>query len=200
LNETKIKYQCFRKAFSRHYDIAYFALKQWKKFAGYKNAIVKRIFVQLDILHKYRLNDSFQIWKGVVSKARLQELQKSNTEIVLENEMIARDIKRVSDKHKLLASLAINIRYLKLQRCMHATIRRFQRKSLRQWYKYYEYLLNNEAGAEILFRLENKHFLRVNIEKWKLAVREQRRIQYITNFLENSERYKSITTKTRIFE
>lgn len=162
--------------------------------------MVNRIKIQIERVQRQNTTDAIQIWKSVTAKTKLAELQKANNEVMLENESIARDIKSLSEKHKQLSDCALNFRLSKLQRCMNLTIRRFERHSMIKWYNYSVCMQQKEEAFEKLAKFETRHYSKLYVEKWKLKVKEQRRIQYICNFLENSERYKAISNKTKIFE
>ena len=200
LNSTKIKHQLFRKAFSRYYDIIYIAIKRWKNYIVFKDLMFKRIELQLDRLHKQNLNDAMQTWKSATSTAKLDELQKSNTEISLENESIAKEIKNLTERHKILSQNAENYKYFKLQRCLNKTVRRTKCKGFTIWYRYALDLRSKQSGFQKLAKLLRKHSLQLNINNWKIKTKEQRRLQYISNFLENNERYKSIAKCQKVFD
>lgn len=128
LNESKIKFQCFRRAVSRYNDLTYTAFTKWKEFKTYKNLILKRISNQLAYQHHNELTDAFQKWRSTASHIRIIELKKINKEIVNDNSLVANDIKTLSEKTKTLEELNQHIKELKLERCLNTTIRRTQRR------------------------------------------------------------------------
>ena len=116
LNETKIKYQVFRKAFSRYTDVEYTAFSQWKHYAKYKRVMLERIESQLSFLHRNRLNDTFQKWRNLNNKSKILELQKVNEEILTDNTLIAQDIKKLDSQKRVLQDLSQHIKEMKIER------------------------------------------------------------------------------------
>ena len=200
LNETKVKFQCFRRAFSRYSDVLYTALQRWQEYTKYKRVITVRIGHRLTFLHKTRANDSFQKWRTFSINKRINELKKINDEVVNDNSLIAHDIKKLDEKHKVLMDLAQHVKEMKLERCCNLTMRRFQKNYLQRWNKCAQIIQAKEAAALMLERIETKHNLRQGVRLWKESVKEDKRNKYINNFLENQEKYKSIQMKNRVFE
>lgn len=62
--------------------------------------VIKRLQNHISLLHFFRVNDSFQIWKSFTNSCKLNDLKKINEEIVNDNLLIAQDIKKLDEKHR----------------------------------------------------------------------------------------------------
>ena len=183
LNETKIKYHWFRKAYSRYNDVIYWAIKQWRKYWTYKVNVLKRLQNQITLLHYYKTNDSFQLWKSYTNTCKVNDLIKVNEEIINDNLIIAQDIKKLDEKHRWLHDLSIHIKEMKLDRWINQTLRRFERTRFKQWKEYVHRAELKESSINILFKVMQRNKLKAKIKTWKEKVKIQRRFNYINTFL-----------------
>jgi hypothetical protein len=199
LNETKIKYQCFRRAFSRYSDVAYSAFSKWKEFKSYKTLIIKRLGNQLAYQHHNNLSDAFQVLRSATFHIQINELKKINKEIINDNSLIAHDIQKLGEKQNTLEELNQHIKELKLERCLNMTVRRIKRKSFIKLNKYAELCQVYEKGFNKMYKTEVKHQLKQSIDGWSENVKELKRFNYINTFLNNLEKYKQISMKSKCF-
>ena len=141
-----------------------------------------------------------QVWKTVWVSGKVEEMKRENEIMGMENERVAREIGEMKARYEEMRRSRENYKYFKLQRCLNKTLRRIKNKTLRKWNIFATNLQNKHHGFKKVAKLFKNHSLRININKWKIKTKEQRRLQYISNFLENNERCKIIAKKAKIYD
>lgn len=160
----------------------------------------ERISNQLVYLHKIRQNDTFQLWRSLNTKYKINELKKTNDEILSDNTQIAFDIKKLAQKQTCLSQHKLNLRHLKLSRILSLTLRRNMLVPLLLWKRRTDALSQISCAAYKIFKVERKSWLSRVVSRWRERVAEQKRIRYIETFLKNHADYKALSIKARVIE
>ena len=200
INKEKTFLQCFRRTYSRYNDLIYSGFQKWREYSSYKFIMVERIYNQLVFKSRTHKMDGFQLWKSLVNRVKINELKVTNAEIIADNTQVARDIKELDSKHKVLKDLKQHIKEMKLERCHNMIFRGFQKYYFKKWINHVTYLERKEYAFNKLAKVERKHLVNAKIVVWRQKVTEQKRFKYIQTFLENHDKYKAISLKTNVFD